>query len=240
MDALVEPGGEGPLSCSGGQCAVPMVLLTQHGGGLNAGPRQHFAMPWEAWLAHVPGLKVVVPSFRSPNRPTALAAGPPSMIRISGHLHQKHKDLLRHQGRLPGKAPIRSSSVSPVSRARGSDVHHRGLWCRCAPRIERSRGTAAQAIDGRGSSICVRFSPGIARACCRPVATNTGRLVTVHEARWRDFRGWRRLSLPPTSASCMPSRRCARSDPAAFGAEIRRRFSVAPALESAMLAHRVA
>jgi signal peptidase I len=44
----------------GGQCSVPMVVRTQHGGGLNAGPQHSQCL--EAWFAHIPGLKVVVPS----------------------------------------------------------------------------------------------------------------------------------------------------------------------------------
>jgi pyruvate/2-oxoglutarate/acetoin dehydrogenase E1 component/TPP-dependent pyruvate/acetoin dehydrogenase alpha subunit len=45
---------------SGGRTPVPMVLRTSVGGGLQVGA-QHAQM-LEAWLAHVPGLKVVVPS----------------------------------------------------------------------------------------------------------------------------------------------------------------------------------
>lgn len=45
---------------SGGRTPVPMVLRTGVGGGLGVGA-QHSQM-LEAWLTHVPGLKVVVPS----------------------------------------------------------------------------------------------------------------------------------------------------------------------------------
>ncbi|HTZ07705.1 MAG TPA: transketolase C-terminal domain-containing protein, partial [Acidimicrobiales bacterium] len=45
---------------TGGRTGVPMVLRTAVGGGLGVGA-QHSQM-LEAWLAHVPGLKVVVPS----------------------------------------------------------------------------------------------------------------------------------------------------------------------------------
>ena len=44
----------------GGQTSVPMVLRTPHGGGLSAGPQHSQCL--EAWLAHVPGLKVVCPA----------------------------------------------------------------------------------------------------------------------------------------------------------------------------------
>jgi pyruvate dehydrogenase E1 component beta subunit len=51
---------------SGGLTPVPMVLRTAVGGGLQVGA-QHSQM-LEAWLAHVPGLKVVVPSNASDAR----------------------------------------------------------------------------------------------------------------------------------------------------------------------------
>ena len=44
----------------GGQYIVPVVFLTQSGGGLSAGP--HHSQSLEAWFCHVPGLKVVYPS----------------------------------------------------------------------------------------------------------------------------------------------------------------------------------
>jgi acetoin:2,6-dichlorophenolindophenol oxidoreductase subunit beta len=45
---------------SGGQTSVPLTIRTMSGAGVGAGG-QHSDM-LEAWLAHVPGLKVVVPS----------------------------------------------------------------------------------------------------------------------------------------------------------------------------------
>ena len=51
---------------SGGRTPVPMVLRTAVGGGLQVGA-QHSQM-LEAWLTHVPGLQVVVPSTPSDAR----------------------------------------------------------------------------------------------------------------------------------------------------------------------------
>ena len=45
---------------SGGQLTVPMVLRTQGGAGQRSGAQHSQSL--EAWLAHVPGLKVVMPS----------------------------------------------------------------------------------------------------------------------------------------------------------------------------------
>jgi len=56
---------------SGGRTPVPMVLRVAVGGGLQVGA-QHSQM-LEAWLTHVPGLKVVVPSNAGDARALLLA-----------------------------------------------------------------------------------------------------------------------------------------------------------------------
>ena len=45
---------------SGGQLSVPLVLRTQGGAGYRSGAQHSQSM--EAWLTHIPGLKVVMPS----------------------------------------------------------------------------------------------------------------------------------------------------------------------------------
>ena len=59
MDMLVNQAAKARVMF-GGQGSVPMVLRTPHGGGLSAGPQHSQCL--EAWLAHVPGLKVVCPA----------------------------------------------------------------------------------------------------------------------------------------------------------------------------------
>lgn len=59
MDQLVNQAAKSHFMF-GGQASVPMVLRTPHGGGQNAGPQHSQCL--EAWLAHVPGLKVVCPA----------------------------------------------------------------------------------------------------------------------------------------------------------------------------------
>lgn len=58
MDALVNQAAKARYMF-GGQGSVSMVLRTPHGGGLSAGPQHSQCL--EAWLAHIPGLKVVCP-----------------------------------------------------------------------------------------------------------------------------------------------------------------------------------
>jgi pyruvate dehydrogenase E1 component beta subunit len=59
MDAIVNQAAKLHFMF-GGQGSVPLVVRTQHGGGLNAGPQHSQCL--EAWFAHIPGLKVVVPA----------------------------------------------------------------------------------------------------------------------------------------------------------------------------------
>lgn len=59
MDALVNQAAKAHFMF-GGQCSIPMVLRTPHGGGLSAGPQHSQCL--EAWFTHVPGLKVVCPA----------------------------------------------------------------------------------------------------------------------------------------------------------------------------------
>jgi len=59
MDALANQAAKARFMF-GGQCSIPVVVRTPHGGGINAGAQHSQCL--EAWLAHVPGLKVVCPS----------------------------------------------------------------------------------------------------------------------------------------------------------------------------------
>lgn len=59
MDQIVNQAAKARFMF-GGRGGVPLVLRMPHGGGLNAGPQHSQCL--EAWLAHVPGLKVVVPA----------------------------------------------------------------------------------------------------------------------------------------------------------------------------------
>jgi pyruvate dehydrogenase E1 component beta subunit len=59
LDQLVNQAAKGHFM-SGGQLTVPLVLRTQGGAGQRGGAQHSQSL--EAWLTHVPGLKVVMPS----------------------------------------------------------------------------------------------------------------------------------------------------------------------------------
>jgi acetoin:2,6-dichlorophenolindophenol oxidoreductase subunit beta len=69
LDQLVNQAAKAHMM-SGGQLTVPMVLRTQGGAGRRWGAQHSQSL--ESWLAHVPGLKVVMPS-RAADVPGLLA-----------------------------------------------------------------------------------------------------------------------------------------------------------------------
>jgi 2-oxoisovalerate dehydrogenase E1 component len=70
LDQLVNAAAKAHFM-SGGQLTVPMVLRTQGGAGQRGGAQHSQSL--EAWLTHVPGLKVVMPS-RASDVPGLLAS----------------------------------------------------------------------------------------------------------------------------------------------------------------------
>jgi pyruvate dehydrogenase E1 component beta subunit len=105
MDALVNQAAKARFMF-GAQCSVPMVVRTPHGGGINAGPQHSQCL--EAWLAHVPGLKVVCPSTVADAYGmlrTAIADPDPVIV-------IENKALYAVKGELPEAAP-----TVPIGRA---------------------------------------------------------------------------------------------------------------------------
>ncbi len=114
MDALVNQAAKAHFMF-GGQCSVPMVLRTPHGGGLSAGPQHSQCL--EAWFAHVPGLKVVCP---------ATAADAYGLLRASildpnPVVFVEHKALYAIKGELPDPPEADELGTARIVRE-GTDV----------------------------------------------------------------------------------------------------------------------
>lgn len=97
----------------GGDVSVPMTLTTAGGAGMSAGPQHSQSL--EAWLAHVPGLKVVLPS--SPydvkglmvasvrdNNPTVVVLNK-KMLGVKGHVPEELYEIPLGEANVvrPGK-----------------------------------------------------------------------------------------------------------------------------------------
>jgi len=156
---------------SGGRTPVPMVLRTAVGGGLQVGA-QHSQM-LEAWLAHVPGLKVVVPSTPADARgllASCIADEDPCVF-------IEQVPLLAKKGALGADAvPL---GVADVKRA-GSDV----TVVTYGRQVHLALEVAAAAAE-RGAEVEVldlRSLVPLDAAAVRASVQRTRRAVVLHEA----------------------------------------------------------
>lgn len=171
MDALVNQAAKARFMF-GGQGSVPMVLRTPHGGGLNAGPQHSQCL--EAWLAHVPGLKVVCPA--TPQDAYALLraaiADPDPVV------------FVEHKGLYACKGPVDTTTAAAIGRARivrpGRDltlVSYGATVATCEQAAETlaADGVSAEVIDLRS------IQPWDRDTVLASLA-RTHRAVVVHEA----------------------------------------------------------
>jgi pyruvate dehydrogenase E1 component beta subunit len=172
MDALVNQAAKAHFMF-GGQCSVPLVLRTPHGGGLNAGPQHSQCL--EAWFAHVPGLKVVVPS----NPADAYALLRAAIEDPDPVVFTENKRLYTMKGEL-AEAPEPVAIGSARIARGGGDVTVVAYGASVAAALTAAvslaaEGIAAEVIDLRS------IQPWDERAVLASVA-KTRRLVVVHEA----------------------------------------------------------
>ncbi|ARR55802.1 alpha-ketoacid dehydrogenase subunit beta [Rhizorhabdus wittichii DC-6] len=172
MDALVNQAAKLHFMF-GGQSAVPMVVRTQHGGGLNAGPQHSQCL--EAWFAHIPGLKVVVPATLD----DAYALLRSAIDDPNPVLFVENKALYPMKGALSDAPPAAPIGKARIARA-GSDVTivsygamvHQAM---AAAEQLAGEGVSAEVIDLR------TVQPWDEVAVLASLA-KTHRLVIAHEA----------------------------------------------------------
>jgi acetoin:2,6-dichlorophenolindophenol oxidoreductase subunit beta len=107
LDQLVNQAAKAHFM-SGGQLNVPLVLRTQGGAG-QRGAAQH-SQSLEAWLTHVPGLKVVMPSTAADAAgllASAIADPNPVVFVENKTLYFRKEELADERGSVPiGRATI--------------------------------------------------------------------------------------------------------------------------------------
>lgn len=171
MDALVNQAAKARFMF-GGQCSVPMVLRTPHGGGLNAGPQHSQCL--EAWLAHVPGLKVVCAATPGDayGLLRAAIADPDPVIFI------EHKGLYGSKGPVDRSVPDTIGQARTLRPGRDATVVTYGATVLTAL-------AAAQQLAGEGVEVEVidlRSLQPWDRATVLASVARTHRAVVVHEA----------------------------------------------------------
>jgi pyruvate/2-oxoglutarate/acetoin dehydrogenase E1 component len=172
LDQLVNAAAKAHFM-SGGQLRVPMVLRTQGGAGTR-GAAQH-SQSLEAWLTHIPGLKVVMPS-RAADAAGLLAsaiADPNPVVFI------ENKTLyFRKEEVAEGAEPV------PIGRAstlrEGSDVTIVGLSRLVGEALDAAEQLAGEGIEAEviDPHTLVPFDLETVLKSVR----HTNRLVVAHEA----------------------------------------------------------
>jgi pyruvate dehydrogenase E1 component beta subunit len=172
LDQLVNGAAKAHFM-SGGQLSVPLVLRTQGGAGTR-GAAQH-SQSLEAWLTHIPGLKVVIPSRAAdvPGLLTSAIADPNPVVVI------ENKTLYFKKEGMPDEPePV------PIGRANtlreGGDVtivalsRLVGEALTAADRLA-AEGIEAEVIDPR-TLVPLDLEPVVASV------RRTNHLVVAHEA----------------------------------------------------------
>ena len=171
MDALVNQAAKARFMF-GGQGSVPMVLRTPHGGGLNAGPQHSQCL--EAWLAHVPGLKVVCPSNPQDVYSLLRAAIADSDPVI----------FVEHKGLYASKGQVDTARTAEIGRAHiarpGRDLTLVSYGAAVMTCLQAAQTLAAECIDAE--VIDLRTIQPWDRQTVLDSLARTHRAVVVHEA----------------------------------------------------------
>ncbi len=172
MDALVNQAAKARFMF-GGQFSVPMVVRTPHGGGVGAGPQHSQCL--EAWVAHVPGLKVVCPS----TIPDAYGLLRAAIDDPDPVIYVENKSLYAMKGEFPDTPPRIEIGKANIVRD-GTDVTLVTYGAMLSRSLE-----AATALASEGISVEVIDLRSIQPWDEQTVLTSlsrTHRLVVCHEA----------------------------------------------------------
>ena len=172
MDALVNQAAKARFMF-GGQVSVPMVVRMPHGGGINAGPQHSQCL--EAWLAHVPGLKVVCPS----NVADAYALMRAAIEDADPVIVIENKALYATKGDLPEPPPPVAIGKARTART-GKDVTIVTYGAMVAVSLAAAEMLAKEGIDAEVLDLR-SLQPWDEAAVLESLA-RTHRLVVCHEA----------------------------------------------------------
>jgi pyruvate dehydrogenase E1 component beta subunit len=157
----------------GSQYAMPVVIRTPAGGGLNAGPQHSQCL--EAWFAHVPGLKVVMPATPYDVKgilKSAIRDDNPVVVVENKALHASKGEIPEEEYLVPiGKADIKRPGRDVTVVATSRMVHEA---------LKAATVLAEQKIEIEVLDL-ISISPWDRDAVFNSVC-KTHRLVVAHEA----------------------------------------------------------
>ncbi|MGZ4310663.1 MAG: alpha-ketoacid dehydrogenase subunit beta [Solirubrobacteraceae bacterium] len=172
LDQLVNQAAKAHFM-SGGQLSVPMVLRTQGGAGGRAGAQHSQSL--EAWLTHIPGLKVVMPATAADAAGLLLSAiADPNPV-----VFVENKSLYFRRETVP-------EPVEPVPLGRAQVVRRgRDVTIVALSRLVGEALTAAERLAAEGIEAEVIDPRTLMPLDLDPIADSvrrTGRAVVAHEA----------------------------------------------------------
>jgi pyruvate dehydrogenase E1 component beta subunit len=183
---------------SGGQLALPLVIRTSAGGHGYAA--QH-SQSLEAWVAHIPGLKVVTPGTCADARGLLKSAirDPNPVVVI------EHKALYETRGLMPAEERLEPLGVARVARA-GDAVTLVSWSAMAGVCLEAAEELAREGIEVEVIDLRTLLPLDIETVLAS--VRKTGRLVVAHEAvQYGGFggevvaqlaeRAWGHLKAPP-------------------------------------------
>jgi pyruvate/2-oxoglutarate/acetoin dehydrogenase E1 component len=157
----------------GSQYTIPMVIRTPAGGGVNAGPQHSQCL--EAWFAHLPGIKVVMPATPYDVKgllKSATRDDNPVIVVENKALHALKGEIPEEEYLVPiGKAEIKRAGTDVTVVATSRMVHES---IKAAGLLEKE-GINIEVIDLR--SISPWDKPTVFES-----VSKTHRLVIAHEA----------------------------------------------------------
>ena len=172
MDALVNSAGK-LRYLSGGQFSFPMVTMAMTGAGWTVGAQHNHNI--EAWFAHAPGLKVVMPSNAADCKgllKSAIRDENPVLFFTDLALLFQEGDVPEGDHVVPlGKAATVRHGRDVTLISYGKTVHA----CAAAAATLEEHGVSAEVID-------LRSIKPLDEAAIIGAARRTGRVVVVHEA----------------------------------------------------------
>jgi pyruvate dehydrogenase E1 component beta subunit len=159
----------------GGQVSVPMVLRTP--GGSGTGAAEQHSQSLEAWVCHVPGLKVVIPSTPADAKGLLKTAirDPNPVVFI------EQKLLYRQKGPVPdaGEDFTIPLGVADVKRS-GKDLTIVTYGRMVQRSLEAAKALASEGIEAE--VIDIRSLVPLDAGCIIGSVKKTGKVMIVHEA----------------------------------------------------------
>ncbi|MEK9987810.1 MAG: alpha-ketoacid dehydrogenase subunit beta [Aquiluna sp.] len=157
----------------GGELSVPMVLRAPSGSGTGAAAQHSQSL--EAWFAHVPGLKVVLPSSPADAKGLLLSAlDDPNPVVVL-----EHKLLYKTSGHVPEEMYKTPIGVSNVVRE-GKDLTIVATGVMVSRSVEAASQLATQGIEA--TVIDVRTLSPLDMDPINESVAKTGKLMLVQEA----------------------------------------------------------